>query len=145
MMAKDASQRYPTPERAAQALQPFLSAGMEVVKAPALDARMSQYLIWLEKGANGAAPPPACRRRAAPPTACRHRPPPTSSRSRQAEAQETQAARGVPVTPTPPPAGMEFDVELVPVSTGPHDTRRLGRPKVHRQGHRLDQPSEPCC
>ncbi|HWG44270.1 MAG TPA: protein kinase [Gemmataceae bacterium] len=48
MMAKDAAQRYPTPERAAQALQVFLAAGSESLAAPEADPRMRPYLTWLE-------------------------------------------------------------------------------------------------
>lgn len=48
MMAKDAAQRYPTPERAAQALQVFLAAGNEPLAAPESDPRMRPYLTWLE-------------------------------------------------------------------------------------------------
>ena len=48
MMAKDPAQRYPTPERAAQALQVFLVAGNEQLAAPEADPRMRPYLTWLE-------------------------------------------------------------------------------------------------
>lgn len=48
MMAKDPSQRYPTPERAAQALQVFLAAGApEVLATPEADPKMRPYLTWL--------------------------------------------------------------------------------------------------
>jgi serine/threonine protein kinase len=57
MLAKEPSQRYPTPERAAQALQVFLAAGSETTPAPEADARMSSYLTWLEKSDDGAASP----------------------------------------------------------------------------------------
>jgi serine/threonine protein kinase len=127
MMAKEAGQRYPTPELAAQALQPFLNAGMEVVQAAAPDMRLSQYLIWLEKGNQGGAAPaarPAARL-------------PRSGKvdtdiklKRKLKHKKRKLAQGVPVTPKPAPAGMDFDVELVSVSQGPHDTRRMGRPKV---------------
>jgi serine/threonine protein kinase len=52
MMAKDAAQRYPTPERAAQALQVFLVAGAEQLAAPETDPRMRPYLTWLEEDAD---------------------------------------------------------------------------------------------
>ncbi len=48
MMAKDTAQRYPTPERAAQALQVFLAAGNEPPDAPETDPHMRPYLTWLE-------------------------------------------------------------------------------------------------
>jgi serine/threonine protein kinase len=47
MMAKDPAQRYPTPERAAKALEMFLAAGSEVV-ALERDPRMRPYLDWLD-------------------------------------------------------------------------------------------------
>ena len=47
MMAKDPAQRYPTPARAAQALQVFLAAGTE--SAPrAVNAQRRAYLDWLK-------------------------------------------------------------------------------------------------
>jgi serine/threonine protein kinase len=48
MMAKDPAQRYPTPERGAQALQVFLAAGNDQLAAPEADPRMRSYLTWLE-------------------------------------------------------------------------------------------------
>jgi serine/threonine protein kinase len=57
MLAKEPSQRYPTPERAAQALQVFLAAGSEPTVAPEADARMHSYLTWLEKSGDSAASP----------------------------------------------------------------------------------------
>jgi serine/threonine protein kinase len=48
MMAKEPGQRYPTPERAAQALQVFLSAGSDALAAPENDPKMRSYLTWLE-------------------------------------------------------------------------------------------------
>ena len=47
MLAKDPAQRYPTPERAAQALQMFLAAGAESV-TPEADPKMKKYLTYLE-------------------------------------------------------------------------------------------------
>lgn len=57
MLAKAPDQRYPTPERAAQALQVFLAAGTEALASPEADPGMSSYLTWLEReGAKEAAP-----------------------------------------------------------------------------------------
>jgi eukaryotic-like serine/threonine-protein kinase len=53
MMAKDPAQRYPTPQRAAQALQVFLVAGSEVTPKADSDAGMKPYLQWLERGTPG--------------------------------------------------------------------------------------------
>ena len=46
MMAKDPAQRYPTPQRAAQALQVFLIAGTEAAPRE-VDGQMRAYLDWL--------------------------------------------------------------------------------------------------
>jgi serine/threonine protein kinase len=48
MIAKDPAQRYPTPERAAQAMQMFLASGAEPGPTPEADPRMKKYLTWLE-------------------------------------------------------------------------------------------------
>jgi serine/threonine protein kinase len=48
MMAKDPAQRYPTPERAAGALQIFLAAGAEPASTLEADPNMKPYLSWLE-------------------------------------------------------------------------------------------------
>jgi len=48
MMAKEPSGRYPTPERAAQALQVFLAAGNDALAVPETDPKMRSYLTWLE-------------------------------------------------------------------------------------------------
>jgi eukaryotic-like serine/threonine-protein kinase len=48
MTAKDPAQRYPTPERAAQALQSFLAMGNDQLAAPEADPKMRPYLTWLD-------------------------------------------------------------------------------------------------
>jgi serine/threonine protein kinase len=48
MMAKDPAERYPTPERAAKALEVFLSAGADPTPPPENDPGMRTYLTWLE-------------------------------------------------------------------------------------------------
>lgn len=60
MMAKDPAQRYPTPERAGQALQVFIAAGTQELYSPESDPSMSSYLTWLEVegGEKKAAEPP---------------------------------------------------------------------------------------
>jgi eukaryotic-like serine/threonine-protein kinase len=50
MIAKDPAKRYPTPERAAQALQVYLAAGAEVIVRPEPTPQLRNYLTWLEKG-----------------------------------------------------------------------------------------------
>jgi serine/threonine protein kinase len=49
MMAKDPNGRYPTPDRAAQALQVFLASAQETLAAPEADPKMQPYLHWVEK------------------------------------------------------------------------------------------------
>jgi serine/threonine protein kinase len=48
MTAKDPAQRYPTPERAAQALQVFLVAGADQQTLLEADPKMAKYLTWVE-------------------------------------------------------------------------------------------------
>jgi serine/threonine protein kinase len=48
MMAKAAASRYPTPARAAAALEVFLAAGSVAASSPDLDPDMKPYLSWLE-------------------------------------------------------------------------------------------------
>jgi serine/threonine protein kinase len=48
MTAKDPAQRYPTPERAAQALQVFLVAGADQQTMLEADPKMAKYLTWVE-------------------------------------------------------------------------------------------------
>ncbi len=60
MMAKAAAGRYPTPERAAQALEVFLAAGSAPLSSPDFDPQMKPYLTWLEiEDKKGPAPPPS--------------------------------------------------------------------------------------
>lgn len=60
MMAKQAAQRYPTPERAAQALQMFLMAESQAAKPVDEAPQMRSYLTWLETSApKESEPPPA--------------------------------------------------------------------------------------
>jgi tRNA A-37 threonylcarbamoyl transferase component Bud32 len=98
MMAKDPAQRYATPERAAQALQVFLSAGAEAA-APAADARMNSFLTWLEeeKGKEAAAPP-------AIPVAAAV---PASSKPPSGVIPVPAATAAVPMPPLPPAAAAQ--------------------------------------
>jgi serine/threonine protein kinase len=54
MMAKEGKDRYPTPERAAQALQVFLAAGAEPSLTMETEPKMRSYFTWLESGQHGA-------------------------------------------------------------------------------------------
>jgi serine/threonine protein kinase len=62
MIAKQADQRYPTPARAAQALDAFLMVTTESTKPVEESPQLRQYLTWLEKteqSPNAPAPKPA--------------------------------------------------------------------------------------
>lgn len=59
MLAKKPEERYPTPERAAQALQVFMVADSEPVRTVAEEPQMRKYLTWLEMGDNGQSNSPA--------------------------------------------------------------------------------------
>jgi hypothetical protein len=63
MLAKDPAQRYPTPDRAAQALQVFLASAPDARRLGEGDAEMQAYLQWLEvnptAGAAASPAPPA--------------------------------------------------------------------------------------
>jgi serine/threonine protein kinase len=106
MMAKDPAKRYPTPERAAQALQVFLVAEAAPPANPEAEARMRSYLTWLDSSDDmRPAPPKLAQPAAAPPEkspAKKHRKPETKKK----------------VVPTAAPAG-QLDVELLPVGVAP--------------------------
>jgi len=132
MLAKDPAQRYPTPERAAQALQVFLVAGSEPPRSPEGDPRMRPYLKWLEANGGGVAV-------SAPAVAPLARPGGQSAPMPTAPVRPTGAATpapqpappatpivappkrpsglikpAAPATPTAPPSPAQVDVELVP-------------------------------
>ncbi|HEY7156124.1 MAG TPA: protein kinase [Gemmataceae bacterium] len=65
MMAKDPAQRYPTPERAAQALQVFLAAGAEQASRE-VNPKMRAFLQWLDSARDEGASAPVVRPAAAP-------------------------------------------------------------------------------
>jgi len=131
MMAKDAAQRYPTPERATQALQVFLAAGSEPLAAPEADPRMRPYLTWLEVESGKqpalavvASTPPAPK----PPTdTFPTAKPPKLPKSERASDQTERVRSGKRQKkkrrPQPPVPGGEkpvpIDVELVPMDALP--------------------------
>ena len=80
MMSKDPAQRYPTPERAAQALQVFLIAETEPVRREE-QPTLKKYLTWLDMNAeaNTEAPPAPVK---TPPRASRAAAPPAMTASR---------------------------------------------------------------
>jgi serine/threonine protein kinase len=129
LLAKDPAQRYPTPGRAAQALQVFLVAGSEPPRTPEGDPKMRPYLNWLEANGGGVAvSAPAVRPAGVVPTA-----PPAPARPAGVAPAVPQTAPSLspvvapptrpsglakPVTPVPaapvPTAPAKVDVELVP-------------------------------
>jgi serine/threonine protein kinase len=142
MMAKDPAQRYPTPERAAQALQVFLAAGTDPGRPQQESPQLTSYLKWLDRH-NGERrssskrrktghskhgnmrikePPPVKEMAAAPSRERKHRSKKHRHKSSRAE-KPVPAAPPVPAQPpapvAAPPLGaapLMIDVELVPVT-----------------------------
>ena len=112
MLAKDPSQRYATPEKAAQALNLFLRNTPPARKA---EGPLPDYVKWLdETGEAGTKPQPAL-----PPNIPVGR---LESTGRKPDVLKSQEPRPlVPPTPAPPPrpapavAPLEIDVEVVSV------------------------------
>jgi serine/threonine protein kinase len=138
MLAKAPEQRYPTPERAAQALQMFLVAGSEPAQATEEGPQLKKYLTCLETERNGTDRGHKRDRghrphRAAPPAAPGATPAGPGAPAAPAAAGPSAAAKvevrrhghkkhrrhKVPgQTRTPMPAAA-FDVELVPTAPAP--------------------------
>jgi serine/threonine protein kinase len=115
MLAKDPAQRYPTPGRAAQALQMFLVAGSEPATADQ-DPKFRSYLTWLETEGNAkAATQPVGP---APPTAVAT----DRRRGRKQKRQRARTAMSFPVQPPTAPSAVGVDVELVPINAPPTGT-----------------------
>ncbi|HEY7426504.1 MAG TPA: protein kinase [Gemmataceae bacterium] len=129
MMAKDAAQRYPTPERAAAALQVFLVAGNEQLAAPESDPHMRSYLTWLEVESgkqpivSAAAKPPSGTLPSAkppsgtPPAVKSSKPPKPAQAAGKPERVRTGKHPKKKHRPPPTPAAelaAQIDVELVP-------------------------------
>jgi serine/threonine protein kinase len=140
MLAKDPAQRYPTPERAAKALQVYLAAGQDARRPPEGNLEMQAYLMWLETnssdGSEAAPSPPlatpvapatrsgtkpapsaAPAARPAPPKAPAVAPPARPAATATAPARAARAVRPAqPVRPIPAKAAVAatVDVELVP-------------------------------
>jgi serine/threonine protein kinase len=140
MMAKDAAQRYPTPERAAQALQVFLAAGNDQLAAPEADPRMKSFLTWLEvesgkqpvaavaQAVPVAKPPtgtmPAAGKPPRPPDNARPARHPERSRSGKRHKKKRRSSPRLPdlgpATAAPAAAAvLPIDVELVPLTPPP--------------------------
>jgi serine/threonine protein kinase len=141
MLAKDPARRYPTPERAGQALQVFLVADSEPPRTSEDGPQMRKYLTWLETapGAEAKEAEPAPPRAVAAPVAPLAQPvcPPARKTAEPAPAHHEAArkqrrhkkrtgARPGHVAATREPAGAppvalpaapaQFDVELVPLN-----------------------------
>jgi serine/threonine protein kinase len=139
MLAKAPAQRYPTPERAAQALQVFLAANSEPARPSEEGPQLRRYLTWLETAGNGEAKEAAAQRGKSPranalpvPAARRHH----SSKKQHKRRKRSGSSHNMHLPPPPPGAApaarpTEFDVELVP--TPPPAPVALGE----RQGIRL--------
>jgi hypothetical protein len=130
MLAKDPGQRYPTPERAAQALQVFLTAGGEPARASEEGPNLRKYLTWLETSGNDARDPqlaaarpapksspavpvrPAAQPAAAPDAGRRH----GSKKHKRHKHAGAKAAAADPAAAARP---YDFDVELVPAMVPP--------------------------
>jgi serine/threonine protein kinase len=155
MLAKKPEERYPTPARAAQALEVFLAAGAAVPSSPDLDPSMAPYLRELEKEANqtkakpattsqvpttphietsGTAKPPSGAMPTVPPPPP---PPPKKPKDRrsklakQARAEQRRAEGKSPPPVAPPPT---VNVELVALPGRKSDDNRedLFRPLNRR-------------
>ncbi len=130
MLAKDPNKRYPTPERAAQALQVFLAAGTDAPASPESDPKMRPYLTWLEVEGKKRPPTPAALPVAAPaaplPGSRDNLPIPPALPVPPARAVRPERAAGSErnppvVSPTPPtmlsaPAGVGVPPPAVPVA-----------------------------
>jgi serine/threonine protein kinase len=139
MLAKDPGQRYPTPERAAQALQVFLTAGGEAAPASEEGPNLRSYLTWVEMNdpeGMRAGPPvaaaqpseagraawpssptvpvkPAVAAGAAVPAEQRHA---SRKHKRHKHAARAAASEGNAAATTKAEKPQEYDVELVPLT-----------------------------
>jgi hypothetical protein len=134
MMAKDPNKRYPTPGRAAQALQVFLAAGAEPAANPEAEARMRSFLTWLEAGDEAAPAPPKSAAPAKPVAAAVARPvaavaapakapkPAAAPAAKPASDKQPakkpmrQEVRAQPDAPAAKDGSAGFDVELLPAA-----------------------------
>jgi serine/threonine protein kinase len=137
MLAKDPAQRFPTPERALQALQVLMVREQEPARRSKVEGQMPAYEKWLEAHpsqnevvavAHPTIPlaPAADSAQPAPPP---RDPAPIAAATRERSAGPPQAARSR-TSKSPPEAEAGFaaaEVELVPVDLSKQTTR--GEPK----------------
>jgi serine/threonine protein kinase len=122
MLAKDPAQRYPTPERAAQALQGFQMAGAEPAKMAEEGPQLRRYLTWLETDQNGGGAAPDPRTPVPAPVAVSQReardgstpPPAPVSAPRKHHSSKKHRRHKRAAAPSPI---ANIDVELVPAPT----------------------------
>jgi serine/threonine protein kinase len=128
MLAKDPAQRYPTPERAAQALKAFLAGG-EPARAIEAEPQMRKFLTWLETGSNGE-PPLARVETPAEPSA---KQPPSASPPRKHSKKHKRRKSVLTPGPAniPKPSPEAFDVELVPAATAQPEPAPAAPPWWH--------------
>jgi serine/threonine protein kinase len=107
MLAKDPAERYPTPERAAQALQVFLTAGNEPPRPIEEGPQLRKYLTWLEINNNDKEGPEAVVASVETRTERRH-----GSRKHKRHRHASRHA-AVEATVQAPPRPEDIDVELV--------------------------------
>jgi serine/threonine protein kinase len=161
MLVKDPAQRYPSPDRAAGALQVFLAAGAEPA-APEKDVRMRPYLMWLS-AQNSEVPVavpvnapgivhPSAPGRVAPPV----RPPDPVPATAPARAPRTGVLReDIPVVKVfPVKAGPKAPATAEPEETRPRKKRptpepeepsrpRKAKPERSRRDREKDEEEQP--
>jgi serine/threonine protein kinase len=117
MMAKDPNGRYPTPERAAQALQVFLAAGSDPAIDPTADPKMKTFLSYLKDNK-------------------RDQPPEKRSRRDRGERGRSGSAPGptAPVGNVPPGSGKPNSGAGIPAVPGKPETRKVKTLKAARLG-----------
>jgi serine/threonine protein kinase len=140
MLAKDPAQRYPTPDRAAQALQIFLVAGQETPRLAEEGPQLRKFLTWVEMNDTGdskerprkaepavaqpaaltssrrepESPVPIARPAAAPAVSVRDLPDRPGKKQRKHKRSALPVA--APGTAPSPARAEDFDVELVTVA-----------------------------
>jgi eukaryotic-like serine/threonine-protein kinase len=114
MLAKDPAERYPTPERAAQALQVFLTAGNEPTLVTEEGPHLRKYLTWLEVNKSDQDVQPEAG------VSVDTRPEPRRHGARKHK-RLRHASPNIKVAALaePPPRAEDFDVELVPALAPP--------------------------
>ena len=126
MIAKDPAKRYPTPERAAQALQVFLVAGAGPLRTPEGDPKTRLFLTWLEASGDGTEDAPAEAPAAAPAAASAPAPAP-APKPVAAGATNPPAAKPAPAT-APAPAPKPIATTVPPPAAKPLPAGRATPP-----------------